>query len=152
MKKMLILLLSFILAFMLGNAAQAALTPGATYVITVQKMNSNGSVSDYSTTTSTADGDGKLTFSLTSMPTNAECNFIVIIIKDGNGNIVRKGFVPAPPAGATNLMGINGLSTVQTDAVLAAGQTAGTDDPVTVAYLFWSFCGPPMPPKTTASS
>ncbi len=135
MKKMIILLLSFMFPLMIGNAAHAALVPGATYTITVQKMNSNGAVSDYSTTSAVADGDGKLAFSLSSMPTNAECNFIVIIIKDVNGIVVRKGFVPAPPAGATNLMGVNGLSTAQTNAILSAGQVIGTDDPIAVAYM-----------------
>ncbi len=115
--------------------SHAALTPGAAYTITIQKMNSNGAVSDVSTTPVTADADGKLSFSLTSMPTNAECNFIVFILKDATGAVVRKGFVPAPPAGSTNLMGINNLSTAQTNAILSAGEKIGTDDPIAFAYL-----------------
>lgn len=118
-----------------GGSSSAALTPNAEYTITVQKMNSNGTVSDYATTTATADGNGKLSFSLSSMPTNAEANFIVFIIRDANGNLVRKGFVPAPPVGRTNMVGINDLSTVQTNAVLAAGEAAGTDDPIAMAFL-----------------
>ena len=113
----------------------APLTPGATYTITIQKMNSNGTVSDYSTTEATANADGKLSFSLTSMPTNADCNFIVFIVKDATNTVLRKGFVPAPPAGNTNELGINNLSTAQTNAILSAAEKIATDDPIPFAYL-----------------
>jgi hypothetical protein len=113
----------------------AALTSGTVYTITIQKMNSNGTLSDVSTTTATADANGKLSFSLASMPTNAECNFIVFILKDATGAVVRKGFVPAPPAGYTNELGINNLSTTQTNAILSAAEKIGTDDPIAFAYL-----------------
>jgi len=59
----------------------------------------------------------------------------VFIIQDSNSIVVRKGFVPAPPAGSTNLVGINNLSTAQTNAILSAGEKIGTDDPIPVAYL-----------------
>lgn len=128
-KSFMFLLIGFTLLFMAGTPAYAApLTSGATYTITIQKMNSDGTVSDYSTADAAADSNGKLTFSLTAMPTNADCNFIVFIIKNANGDIVRKGFVPAPPAGDTNLLGINNLSTAQTNAILSAGEKIGTDD------------------------
>jgi hypothetical protein len=113
----------------------AALTSGTVYTITIQKMNSNGTVSDVSTTAATADANGKLSFDLTSLPTNTECNFIVFIIKDPIGTVVRKGFVPAPPAGYTNALGINNLSTAQTNAILSAAEKIGTDDPIPFAYL-----------------
>jgi len=113
----------------------AALTAGTVYSITIQKMNSNGTVTDVSTTEATADADGKLAFDLTSMPTNAECNFIVFIIKDPTGTVVRRGFVPAPPAGSTNQLGVNNLSTAQTNAILSAAGKIGTDDPIAFAYL-----------------
>jgi hypothetical protein len=115
--------------------ALGALTPGTVYTITIQKMNSNGTLTDVSTSEATADSNGKLSFSLTTLPTNSECNFIVFILKLADGTIVRRGFVPAPPAGDTNLLGINTLSTVQTNAVLSAGTQMGTDDPVAFAYL-----------------
>lgn len=128
----LIVLMAFVFA---GVPAHAALTPNATYTITIQKMNSNGTVSDYSTTEATADATGKLSFTLTAMPTNAECNFMVFIVKDSTGTVVRRGFVPAPPAGNTNELGINNLSTSQTNAILSAGEKIGTDDPIAVAFL-----------------
>ena len=131
-------MLALSLFFLWGIAvvpAQAALTPGTVYTITIQKMNSNGSLTEVSTAEATADADGKLSFSLTSLPTNSECNFIVFSLKLADGTVVRKGFVPAPPAGSTNELGINNLSTAQTNAILSAGQQMGTDDPVAFAYL-----------------
>lgn len=136
MRKILaIVALCFSLFLVSGSASQAALTPNAEYTIIIQKMNRNGTVSDYSRTTATADATGKLSFTLSSMPTTAECNFMVIIIQDAAGNIVRKGFVPAPAPNATNLVGVNNLSTAQANAIIAAGEKIGTDDPIPVAYL-----------------
>lgn len=127
------LLMTVFLAW--SGAFAAALTTGATYTITIQKMGVNGVPVDVSTSTAVADVNGKLSFNLTSMPTNADCNFIVFIVKDASGAIVRRGFVPAPPKDGTNDMGINDLSTAQTNAILAAGVEIGTDDPIAVAYL-----------------
>lgn len=136
MKKLSILILAILL--MLGTCFSlvlAALNANSTYNIFIQKVNSNGTVSDLSSTTGTTDGNGKLSFVLTNLPTTNEANFLVFIIKDSAGNVVRKGFVPAPPPGSTNLVGVNNLSTVQTNAILAAGEAMGTDDPIAVAYL-----------------
>ena len=136
MKRFWLLALCAVLCWgMTAVASHAALTPGAVYTITIQKMNSNGTVSDYSTTQATADSNGKLSFSLTSLPTNTQCNFIVFILKDDTGTVVRKGFVPAPPAGSTNQLGINNLSTAQTNAILSAAEKIATDDPIPFAYL-----------------
>ncbi len=136
MKKEMAILTVFFTLFLFGGAAsQAALTPNAPYTITIQKMNSNGTVSEYSTTSAVADADGKLSFTLSSMPTNADCNFIVFLITDASGQVVRRGFVPAPPAGSTNALGVNTLSTAQTNTVLAAAAAAGTDNPIAVAFV-----------------
>lgn len=116
-------------------SALGPLNPNYTYTIVIQKVNSNGTVSDYSTTTATTDSNGKLNFVLTNLPTIDEANFLVVIVKDSSDNIVRKGFVPAPPPGSTNLIGVNTLSTAQTNAILAAAEAIGTDDPIPVAYL-----------------
>ena len=136
MKKVFVFgLLLFTLLFIGGNPLYAALTPSTTYYITIQKVNSNGTVTDDSTTEAVTDTTGKLSFSLSSLPTHPGTNFIVFILKNEAGDTVRKGFVPAPPAGSTNLVGINALSTAQTNAVLAALELAATDDPIPVAYL-----------------
>ena len=134
-KALLLIFFAFTIVLGLGAPLHAALTAGETYTIIIQQINSNGTVAEYTRTTGTADANGKLGFSLSSLPTHPGTNFIVFIIQDSSENVVRKGFVPAPPAGSTNLVGINSLSTVQTDAVLAAMELAGTDDPIAVAYL-----------------
>ena len=73
--------------------------------------------------------------SSTSMPTNADCNFIVFIVKDANGVVGRlKGFgARALPEGATNegggerpLHGQNGRPSWPPGWI-------GTDDPIAVA-------------------
>lgn len=136
MKKSFFILAMICTLFFLGaTGSQAALTPNSNYTITVQKMNSDGTVTDFSTATGTTDADGKLSFTLSSMPTNADCNFIVFLITDDSGQVVRKGFVPAPPAGSTNSLGVNTLSTAQTNTVLAAAAAAGTDNPIAVAFI-----------------
>ncbi|MGQ9693467.1 MAG: hypothetical protein ACUVWV_01855 [Thermodesulfobacteriota bacterium] len=136
MKKLSIIIVAILL--ILGTSFSlvfAALNANSTYNIFIQKENSNGTVSDLSSTTGTTDSNGKLSFVLTNLPTANEANFLVFIIKDSSGNVVRKGFVPAPPFGSTNLVGVNNLSMVQTNAILAAGEAMGTDDPIAVAYL-----------------
>ena len=98
MKKIALAILCTAMILLYGLSSAHALTAGATYTITIQKVNSNGTVSDYSNTTATADSNGKLIFTLSSMPTNADCYFLVFIVKDSTGTAQRKGFVPAPPA------------------------------------------------------
>jgi hypothetical protein len=111
-----------------------SLTTGETYTISLSKVNSDGSTTQVSSTTATADADGKIQFSLSDVPTNATNNFIVLQCTDSNGTVVRKGFAPAPPAGSENQLGLNSLATSQTDAILKMGETAGTDDPILVAF------------------
>lgn len=128
-------LIAGVLLLLTGGHVQAALTPGASYGIYVLKMNSNGTLSEYSSTTAVADSTGKLSFSLSSLPTTSDCNFIVFRIADTNGNLIRKGFAPAPSPGSTNMVGINDLSTAQTNAILRAAELFGSDDPIAMAYL-----------------
>ena len=111
-----------------------ALTSGETYTIALYKMNSDGTTTRVSSTSATADANGKISFDLSNIPTNPTTNFIVMTITDSNGTVVRKGFAPAPPENDTNFTGINNVSTSQTDAILQCGTLTGTDDPVLVAY------------------
>lgn len=111
-----------------------ALTAGETYTVSVYKIEGDGSTSLASSTTATADGSGKLAFTLNSVPTNAVTNFLYCTIADSSATIVRKGFSPAPPPGLENLLGINSLSTSQAAAMIKAGEVAGTDDPILVAF------------------
>ena len=125
-------------ALIFGAATPAlatALNPNTSYTVDLSKVNSDGSVTDVSTTTGTTDSTGKLSFSFTSgVPTAPSTNFVVLTIEDGNGNVVKKSVMPAPAAGQSNLVGINDLSNAQADMLLTAMQDAHTDDPILVAF------------------
>jgi hypothetical protein len=112
-----------------------ALDVQTNYTITSNKLNSNGTLSAIETVPAQTDSTGKLTFSLTTLPTRSEVNFLAFTIKDGNGVVVRQGLVPAPPTNDVNKLGINDLATAQTTAFLKAAELAGTDDPILAAYL-----------------
>gem|GEM_PF-858369 len=118
-------------------ASTTPLTPGATYTISVYTMNHNGTVSTTPsvTVTGTANSNGKLTFTLSGLPTYPDTNFMILTISDANGNIVRYGFAPASPSGATLPVGVNDLSTTQGNAIISAAGIVGSDDPIPLAYL-----------------
>ncbi|HKJ21999.1 MAG TPA: hypothetical protein VKA13_02840, partial [Gammaproteobacteria bacterium] len=109
-----LLAITLLLAGWLGglNTAVAALTPGASYTVVLSKFNSDGTVSAVSSTSATADSNGKISFSLSDVPNAPATNFVLLQVKDANGNVVRQGIAAAPPAGSTNLVGINDLSNV----------------------------------------
>lgn len=115
--------------------ALTPLNPNASYSITSSKLRSNGTVTDIETVPAKTDANGKLTFSLSTVPTNADANFLAFTIKDGNGNVVRQGIVPAPPSNDVNQIGINDLATAQAAAFLTAAQIAQSDDPILSSYL-----------------
>jgi len=117
-----------------GPVSAAPLAPSTEYTVSVKKMNSNGTTTAVDSAKATTDADGKLSFSFTTMPTKADAKFIVFEVKDVNGAVIRQGIAPAPPESDPNMLGINNLSTVQTDALLAAAQEAGSDDPIMMAY------------------
>ncbi|HHQ41243.1 MAG TPA: hypothetical protein ENK20_03005 [Chromatiales bacterium] len=112
----------------------AALTAGATYTVVLSKVNGDGTVTDVSSTSATADANGRITFALSNVPTTAQANFVVLTVKDASGNVVRKGISPAPPSGSSSLVGVNSLATAQAKAVLKALALAGSDDPVLAAF------------------
>ncbi len=120
-------------AFMLLSSNVFALTAGQTYTIILSKVNSDGTVTDLSGTTATADLDGKIDFSFSNVPTSPDTFFLVLTVKDSS-DVVRRAFVPAPPAGGNGQLGVNNLSTTQTNMILQAMSGAGTDDPIVVAY------------------
>lgn len=122
-------------AVLILTAAQAnALTTGGTYSVILSKVNSNGTVSEVSSTSATADSNGKISFSFSSVPTSPDTYFLVLTVKDSNNTVVRKSFLPAPPENSSGQLGANELSTTQTDMILQALAGAGTDDPIVVAY------------------
>ncbi|HHL40862.1 MAG TPA: hypothetical protein ENJ37_10170 [Deltaproteobacteria bacterium] len=111
------------------------LTAGTTYTIEVDKIASDGTVTDLSlSTTATADSDGKLAFTMSGVPDNSSCNFLVITIKDNTGTVVRRSVVPCPNAGDTLPVGVSGITNAQADALIAALKAAGSDDPILVVF------------------
>lgn len=140
MKKLITSILGAIALLAWANAF--ALTAGQTYTISVEKVNSNGSVTSGATslglsTTATADSSGKVAFSFTSsIPTTSSCNFLVITITDSLGAIARKAIAPCPASASTEPLGVSGVTYKQSDALLAAFQAAGTDDPILAVFGF----------------
>ncbi|MBI4681688.1 MAG: hypothetical protein HY757_01070 [Nitrospirae bacterium] len=125
-------------AMLISMASDAgALTTGETYSITAQKVNSNGSLAAVSASSSAvADSNGKISFSLTNVPDNGSCNFLVITVRDSTDTVVRRSIAPCPNSGESLPMGVSGLTNSQTDALLAALTSAGTDDPILAVFGF----------------
>ncbi len=125
-------------AVLLFTASYAgALTAGETYTIKVQKINSDGTVNSGGTSSSaTADTDGKVSFSLTGVPDNSSCNFLLITIEDIAGNTVRRSLAPCPNPGEALPVGVSGLTNAQTTALLDALESAATDDPILAVFGF----------------
>jgi hypothetical protein len=143
-KRILRFLAAFSVFLLTGSAAFAAVAEPATaplsantqYTITLQKLTSVGTLQTLETTTGTTDADGVLSFTLASVPTKDDANFIFITVTDGSGNVVRKGVSPAPPPNDNNATGLNLLSTKQADALVSAASLVGSDDPIVAAYMF----------------
>ncbi len=114
--------------------AATAFDPNAAYTVVAEKMNSDGSLTEVGSVNVTADADGKIEFSFSGVPTNPDVHFLIITVKDANGNVVRKSFVPAPPASGTCSLGVNNLSDVQTDMIVKVAELLGSDDPITIAF------------------
>lgn len=121
-------------AALAGPVSAEPLAANTQYTVSVKKMNSNGTTTVVDSANATTDADGKLSFNFNTMPTKADANFIVFEVKDTNGTVLRQGIAPAPPENDPNMLGINNLSTIQTKALLAAAEEAGSDDPIMMAY------------------
>lgn len=140
MKKLVVSISSVLALLGWGNAH--ALTAGQVYTISVEKINSNGTVTTGSTslglsTTATADSNGKIDFSFTSsLPTSSSCNFLVISIKDSSGTTIRDAVAPCPASGGTVPLGVSGVTDKQTEALLAAFLAGATDDPIVAVFGF----------------
>ena len=137
---LLISMLFFVVSLLSGSEANA-LSYGETYVVTVEKLKSNGIVTSEAngdsleiSTSAVAGSDGKISFSLTGVPDNSSCNFLIITVKDDLGNTARRSIAPCPNSGDALPLGVSGLTNSQTDALLEAAASAGIDDPVLVVF------------------
>lgn len=157
MNKRAIILVVALLSFMMAgsafavNTADDPLLPDAAYTITISKLSSAGQLVDIETVGGTTDGNGLLSFTLTSIPTKDEANFIFLTIRNGSGTVVRRGMSPAPPPDDNNATGLNYLSTTQAEGMLLAASTIGTDDPIVAAYLLIILRSPSVSPADLAN-
>ena len=126
----------FLLIFPAIPNAWAALTPNASYTVTLAKANSDGTTTDLTSVSTSADSDGKVTFAFTDIPNSSSVNFLVVTIKNSLGVVVRQSLAAAPPPDSTNSAGVNGLSYVQSRALLQGFALAGSDDPIYAAFGF----------------
>ena len=117
-------------------AQGAALTPGTTCTVSIEGVNSNGTVTTNLgiSTTAVVDADGKLVFTLSSgIPTSASYNFLVVTATDGT--VTRKAIVAAPAAGGSVNLGVSETSTVQANAVLSAFEASESDNALIAAII-----------------
>ena len=132
-------ILSILLFFSIISTTNA-LTIGEQYTITIEKIQSDGTLTSGSSslgisTTSTADSDGKLSFSFSgNIPDNSSCNFMVVTLTNSSDAVERRGLVPCPDAGDTLPLGVSGVTENQADAMIAAFASAGTDDPILAVF------------------
>lgn len=127
----------FAAALLLAAGPAFALTAGETYTITVDAIGSDGQVVNLSfSDTDTADGDGKIAFSFTGLPTSEDYNFLLVTIKDSGGTTVRRTLAPAAAAGETTNLGASPMTEAQTAALLQAMEVAESDDPVMALFGF----------------
>jgi len=117
-----------------AQAATVALAANTQYNITLEKFLSDGTLSTVAVTGVLSDANGKIAFTFSNVPTCPTTNFLSIKVTDGLGNIVRRSFAPAPPANATNGLGVNGVSTKQGEAMVAMGALMGSDNPMAVSF------------------
>lgn len=115
------------------------LTPGASYTVLLEKMNSNGSLTLWATTSFLADASGEGSFAFPSVPTAPDTFFMVVTIKDYAGTPVRQALIPCPASGSNTLAGMNKLTHTQVKGMLQALQAAGTDSPTYVAYALTAY-------------
>lgn len=136
-RKLFVTFFAFMVAALASAPPAMALTSGDTYTVTIDKLSSSGTVTDLGLSTSgTADTDGKLSFSISGVPDNSSCNFLIIKIKDAGNTVVRKSVVPCPDSGGTLPAGVSGVTGKQTDALISAMAAAGTDDPILAVFGF----------------
>jgi len=111
-----------------------ALTANTPYTVEMTKVNANGSTTLVSTSAVTSDANGKIIFTFANVPTQATNNFLIVTVKDSAGNVRIKSFAPAPPANASNTLGVNTTTTAQAKLMEKMGLIVGSDDPIVIAF------------------
>jgi len=132
--KILRLTLTALVALSFMQSAAWALSASTPYTLEMSKVNADGTTTLVSTTSTTSDATGKITFAFSNVPTQSTNNFLIVTVKDGSGAVVIKSFAPAPAANGTNTLGVNTTTTAQAKLMEKLGLTIGTDDPIVVSF------------------
>lgn len=134
MSKIIRLTLAVLVALCCMQSSAWALTANTAYTLELSKVNSDGTTTLVSSTSVTSDASGKIAFTFSDVPTQATNNFLIVTVKDANGNVQIKSFAPAPPAGSNNSLGVNTTTTAQANLMEQLGALIGTDDPIVVSF------------------
>jgi len=129
MKKILSLALALFLATFFAKSA-LALTPNHSYTVELMTVSTSGQQTSVAQMDATADATGKLNFQFSNVPDANTGPFLMIQIMDtvdGQQQAVRQTLVPAPTAGQHLQMGVNEVSSRQTQVALQAMQAAAGD-------------------------
>jgi len=121
-------------AVLMACSSAFALTPNHQYSVTVDGINSDGSIDDLNIVTyATTNDSGVLSFSFGSgvAPTRSSYNFLLVSIEDG-GVAIRRAIFPAPVSGFPTNLGASPTTESQTAALLNAMADNGTDNPMFV--------------------
>ncbi len=134
MKKTVFIIALFLLFMLQANVY--ALTAGQNYTVSIEKINSDGTKTATGvSTTATADADGKITFTLSGVPDNTACNFMVVkATNSATGTVEKESVVPCATSGTTMPLGISDVTDKQTTALEAAFSAAKTDDPILAVF------------------
>ena len=130
--------LTLILVAFTVSPIMASLTPGESYTVILEQVNSDGTLTEKSTSSVAADANEKIDYAFTNVPTHDGdgVNFLVITVKTEAGTVLSKGLVPAPAQNTTTKLGANALSTTQTKSILEGFAANSTDDPIYASFGF----------------
>ncbi len=126
--------IAFVALFIAQSAFAATLSANTAYTLELTKVNSDGTTTLVSSTSTTSDSTGKITFTFSNVPTQSTNNFLIVTVKDSTGTVQIKSFAPAPAASGTNTLGVNTTTTAQANLMEKLGVVIGTDDPIVVSF------------------
>ncbi len=119
----------------LAFATQAlALPPNKVLNVQLLMLNAAGQLSPPRTTSVTSDGNGKVSFNLTSVPTSDSAPFLVLRIFDGSTMLRQSVFASPAPGGAINA-GVSEVTTSQATAMIKAFADSGGGDSILAAMV-----------------
>ncbi|MDP3296932.1 MAG: hypothetical protein Q8N09_04975 [Thermodesulfovibrionia bacterium] len=126
---------SICFVFLFASPCYSLLTAGEQYTIEIDAISSTGTTVDLGISASAvADSNGKISFNIQGIPDRTSYNFLLVTIKDPTGATVRRSLAPAPSSGSSTNLGVSLVTDDQAEALISAMQTAGSDNPIMVAF------------------